>query len=184
MQYQYTSSPPESQAFRGKNKKERPWGAPPGKQAQTKRLRLFPSFLRQLYFAYVGQQYCYCPFVSFSCSHIVNYRNKSVNLLVIIRVVDSFHEDFAIVYIVGQCAFYKLVNRRGIHRAFLHCRKVFSFIDFTPIGAFFKILFQDQIQPDTSTSTVSFHKRMSNVHFNVLFYYVFKRVFGHFFYQP
>ena len=60
----------------------------------------------------------------------------------------------------------------------------YSFLSILLQSVRFLRFFHNQIQPNASTSTVSFHKRMSNVYFNVLFYYVFKRIFGHFFDQP
>ena len=63
----------------------------------------------------------------------------------------------------------------------LHCLYVFNLAEPLPVDHLPEALFEDHVQPDASSSPVSVHEWMGNVHLHVLCDDILKSRFGHLF---
>lgn len=103
-------------------------------------------------------------------------------LFVIIRVVDTFHKGFSIVYLVCQCCFQLLFYRSAFSYAGGHCRQIVFFVHHAPVDTFLEMFLQHEIEPYTCASAVALTEKMCHIHFNIFVGYLLKRFFGHQFY--
>ena len=56
-------------------------------------------------------------------------------LLVVVRVVDAFHEGLAVVDFICEGGCEEGVDRGGVDYAGLHCLEVVVLVDFAPVDA-------------------------------------------------
>lgn len=109
----------------------------------------------------------------------VLFAYRYVFLFVVIGVIDPFHEQFTVIHFISQGIFQKLFDRRMVRHALLHRSQITVFVDEAPVRTALEILPEHQIQPDSHTSAISFHKWMGNVYLDVFINDLVKGAFGH-----
>ena len=100
-------------------------------------------------------------------------------LLVIVRVVNALHKGLTVVDFVGQSKLQKSLNVRRVCDTFSHRIQVVVLVNLAPINAFLQLLFENQIEPDTSRTTITLTERMSDVHLDILVGNLLEIRFGH-----
>ena len=63
----------------------------------------------------------------------------------------------------SECWLYQSSDVCAISYTLTHCGQVFIFIYLTPIHTPIERTLQHEVDPNTSTATITLHKRMSNV---------------------
>lgn len=103
----------------------------------------------------------------------------SVVLLVVIGIVDAFHEHVAVIDFGGESRLYQLFYMRTVADALAHCSEVFVLINLTPVHTEFQRALEHEVKPNACASSIAFHKRMCYVHFNVFIHDFVKGRFRH-----
>ena len=99
-------------------------------------------------------------------------------LLVVVRVVDTLHKGLTVVDFVGQSRLQKSLDIRRVSNALLHRIQVVVLVNFTPINAFLQLFFENQIEPNTSRTTIALTERVSDVHLDIFVGNLLKSCFG------
>ena len=73
----------------------------------------------------------------------------------------------------------KMSYLRTICRTHYHRTHIVIFCYFAPVDTFFQAFFEYEIEPDTSTSSVPLHERMSHIHLDILVYYGIEGILWH-----
>ena len=115
--------------------------------------------------------------IKYNISIILCYLNL-LFLFVIIRVVDTLHKGFTVVDFVGQSRLQKSLDIRRVCDTFLHRIQVVVLVNLAPINAFLQLLFENQIEPNTSRTTIALTERVSDVHLDIFVGNLLKSCFG------
>ena len=116
--------------------------------------------------------------IKYNISIILCYLNLLL-LLVVVRVVNTLHKGLTVVDPVGQSRLQKSLDIRRVGDTFLHCIQVVVLVNFAPIDAFLQLLFENQIESNTSSTTIALTERVSDVHLDIFIGNLLKSCFGH-----
>ena len=110
---------------------------------------------------------------------IISFCRLVLRLFVVIGIVNSFHEQFAVIDLVSQGIAEQTTDVAVIYRALAHCSQILVLIYLTPIDTFLERTLENQIQLDACTASVTFHERMCYVHLHILTDNLVKCCFRH-----
>lgn len=87
--------------------------------------------------------------------------SKSIILLIMIWIVNTFHKHFSVINLGGECRQYQSFNVCTIRNTLTHCGQIFVLVYLTPIHTPLERTLQHEVKPYSSTATITLHKRMS-----------------------
>lgn len=70
-------------------------------------------------------------------------------LFVVVRIVNAFHEDLAVVNLISHCQLQQSANLGAIQTTRNHRIKIIPFVYLAPVHTLFHTLLEDKVKPDT-----------------------------------
>lgn len=85
-------------------------------------------------------------------------------LLVVIRIVNTFHKHLATVYFVGEGTLQKTLYLSIVCHALCHGLQILLFLNLAPVYTFLQSCLEHHVEPDSGAASVTLHEGMADVH--------------------